>query len=53
MDFIEGLPKVNNKSVILTVVDPLSKAAHFIPLGHPYTTTTVARAFFDEIVRLH
>lgn len=53
MDFIEGLPKVNNKSVILTVVDPLSKAAHFIPLGHPYTATTVARAFFDEIVRLH
>jgi hypothetical protein len=26
---------------------------HFIPLSHPYTTATVARAFFDEIVRLH
>lgn len=26
---------------------------HFIALGHPYTTTTMARAFFDAIVKLH
>jgi hypothetical protein len=50
---IEGLPRVNNKTVILTVIDRLSKAAHFIPLGHPYTATSVARAFFNEVVRLH
>ena len=53
MDFIEGLPCVNSKSVILTVVDRLSKYAHFIPLGHPYSASSVARAFFDEVVRLH
>jgi hypothetical protein len=53
MDFIEGLPKVGGKSVILTVVDRFSKYAHFIALGHPYTATIVARAFFDGIVRLH
>ena len=53
MDFIEGLPKVGGKSVILTVVDRFSKYAHFIALGHPYTATTIARAFFDGIVRLH
>lgn len=53
MDFVEGLPKVIGKSVILTVVDRLSKYAHFIPLGHPYTTTMVARAFFNDIVHLH
>jgi hypothetical protein len=53
MDFIEGLPKVAGKSVILTVVDRFSKYAHFIPLGHPYTVASVARAFFDGIVRLH
>jgi hypothetical protein len=53
MDFNEGLPKVVGKSVILTVVDGFSKYAHFIPLGHPYTATSVARAFFDGIVRLH
>jgi transposase InsO family protein len=53
MDFIEGFHKINDKSVILTVVDRFSKAAHFITLNHPYTVTTVARAFFTEIVRLH
>jgi len=53
MDFIEGLPKVGGKSVILTVVDRFSKYAHFIALGHPYTATSVARAFFDNVVRLH
>jgi hypothetical protein len=53
MDFIEGLPHVHDKSVILTVIDRFSKSAHFLPLGHPYTATTVARAFFDIIIRLH
>lgn len=53
LDFIEGLPRVNGKSVILTVVDRFSKYAHFIPLSHPYTAATVTKAFFDAIVRLH
>jgi hypothetical protein len=53
MDFIEGVPKVGVKSVISTVVDRFSKFAHFIPLSHPYSTSSVAKAFFDNIVRLH
>jgi len=53
MDFIEALPRVNGKTVILTVVDRFSKFAHFIPLSHPYTAASVARVFFQEIVRLH
>jgi hypothetical protein len=53
MDFIEGLPCVHGKSVILTVVDRFSKHAHFIALSHPYMALTVAKAFFDAIVRLH
>jgi hypothetical protein len=53
MDFIEALPKVHGKSVILTVVEKFSKFAHFLPLSHPYTATLVARAFFNEVVRLH
>lgn len=53
MDFIESLPRVNGKSVILTVVDCFSKSAHFLPLSHPYSASTVARAFFDTVVRLH
>jgi len=42
MDFVEALPKVNGKTVIMTVVDRFSKAAHFIALSHPYTATSVA-----------
>uniref|UniRef100_A0A0A9G4J8 Integrase catalytic domain-containing protein n=1 Tax=Arundo donax TaxID=35708 RepID=A0A0A9G4J8_ARUDO len=53
MDFIEGLPRVNGKSVILTVVDRFSKSAHFLPLAHLYTASSVAKIFFGEIVRLH
>ena len=53
LDFIEGLPKVGGKSLILTVVDRFSKYAHFLALGHPYTATSVARAFFDGVVCLH
>jgi hypothetical protein len=53
MDFVEALPKVGGKSVILTVVDRFSKQCHFIPLGHPYSAESVAQAFYTEIVRLH
>jgi hypothetical protein len=53
MDFVEEFPKVGGKSVVLTVVDRLSKYAHFITLGHPYLATSVAKAFFDQIVCLH
>jgi transposase InsO family protein len=53
MDFIEALPRVNGKSVILTVVDRFSKYCHFIPLAHPYSAESVAQVFFAEIVRLH
>jgi hypothetical protein len=53
MDFVEGLPSVSGKSVILTVIERFSKYCHFLPLGHPYTTTSVARLFFDNVVKLH
>jgi hypothetical protein len=53
LDFVEGLPKVHGKSVILMVVDRFLKYAHFIALGHLYTASSVARAFFTDIVRLH
>jgi hypothetical protein len=53
MDFVEALPKIHGKSVILTVVDRLSKYDRFIPLRHPYTTLSIARVFFNDVVRLH
>jgi hypothetical protein len=53
LDFVEALPRVHGKSVILTVVDRLSKYCHFIPLAHPYSAESVAQAFFNKVVRLH
>jgi len=53
MDFVDGLPRVHGKTVILTVVDRFSKYAHFVPLSHPYMAASMARAFFHDIVRLH
>ena len=53
LDFVEALPCVGGKSIILTVVDRFSKYCHFIPLAHPYSAESVAQAFFHDIVRLH
>ena len=35
------------------MVDHFSKHAHYITLSHPYTTSTVAKAFFKAIIHLH
>ena len=53
MDFITGLPKSGNKSVIMVVVDHLSKYAHFWALQNPFTTSTVAQIFMDRVFKLH
>jgi len=53
MDFIEGLPPSQGKSVLLVVVERFSKYTHLLPLAHPYTTMSVARLFFDNIFKLH
>jgi hypothetical protein len=53
MDIIFGLPKSNNKSIIMVVVDLLSKYAHFCALQHPFTASTVAQIFMDNIFNLH
>ncbi|XP_068338866.1 uncharacterized protein [Pyrus communis] len=43
MDFIVGLPLCKTKSVIMVVVDRLSKYSHFMALAHPYSAATVAQ----------
>jgi len=53
MDFIEGLPKSEGYSVILVVVDRLTKFAHFLPVKHPYTVATIAQLFLENIVKLY
>lgn len=53
MDFIEGLPKFEGFSVILVVVDRLTKYAHFILVKHPYTTYSIAHLFLENVVKLH
>jgi hypothetical protein len=53
MDFITGLPKLGNKSVIMVVVYRLSKYSHFCALQNPFTTSTVAQIFMDQVFKLH
>eukprot|EP00253_Pinus_taeda_P025507 PITA_25507 len=53
MDFITGLPNLGNKSIIMVVVDRLSKYAHLCALPHPFTPTLVAQAFMHQTFKLH
>jgi hypothetical protein len=53
MDFVEGLPKSEGKDVIMVIVDRFSKYAHCVALNHPYAAPTIARAFMDNIYKLH
>ena len=53
MDFITGLPKYDGKSVIMVVVDILTKYAQFCALSHPFKASTVSSAFMETIQKLH
>lgn len=53
MDFIVGLPSSNGLTVILTVVDRLTKFGHFFSLAHPYTACKVVEVFFTGVFKLH
>ena len=52
MDFITGLPNCQGKSVILVVVDRLSKYTQFMALSHPYSATSVAQLFIENVFKL-
>ena len=49
MEFITILPKFKVKSVIMVVVDRLTKYAYFCALSHPFKASTVAIAFMETI----
>jgi hypothetical protein len=53
MDFITGLPKSEGKSVIMVIVDKLTKYADFCALSHPFKASTVATAFMEIVQKLH
>ena len=53
MDFITSLPKSEGKSVIMVVVDRLTKYAHFCALSHPFKASTVATTFMETVQKLH
>jgi hypothetical protein len=42
MEFIVGLPKSGNKSVIMVLVNPISKYVYFGALPHPFMPAMVA-----------
>jgi hypothetical protein len=53
MDFITGLPKSEGKSVIMVIVDRLTKYAHFCVLSHPFKASIVATTFMETVQKLH
>lgn len=53
MDFIVGLPKSIKNSVIMVIVNHLSKYSHFCTLPHPSTLPLVSHIFINKIFKLH
>jgi hypothetical protein len=53
MDFITGLPKSKGKSVIMVIVDRLTKYAHFCALFNPIKASRVATSFMEIVQKLH
>ena len=45
MDFITGLPKSKRKSVVMVVVDRLTKYANFCALSHWFIASIVSTTF--------
>ena len=53
MDFITGLPNSREKSVIMVVVDRITKYAHFCALSHPFKASMVTNSFMETVQKLH
>jgi hypothetical protein len=53
MDFITRLSKSEGKSVIMVIVDRLTKYAHFFVLSHPFKSRIVVIVFMETVQKLH
>jgi hypothetical protein len=53
VDFSTGLQKSEGKSVIMVIVDRLTKHTHFCALSHPFKDSTIATAFMETVQKLH
>ncbi|CAI5691324.1 unnamed protein product [Oreochromis niloticus] len=53
LDFVTGLPRSSGHSVILTIVDRFSKAAHFVPLPKLPSALETAHLLVVHVFRLH
>lgn len=53
LDFITGLPSFQSHTIILVVVDRLSKAVHFGILPTNFTASKVADLFAQMVCKLH
>jgi hypothetical protein len=53
MDFITRLPKSEGKSVIMVIVDRLTKYAHFCALSNPFKYSIFSTAFMEIVQKLH
>ena len=53
MNFIPRIPKYGGNTVIFVVGDRLSKYNHFCAIRNPYTISSIAQIFMDQIFLLH
>ena len=53
MDCITVLPKFEGKSVIMVVVDRITKYAHLCALPHPFKASMVTNSFMETVQKLH
>lgn len=53
LDFVSGLPTVDDYNCILIAVDKYSKYVHLIPSKTTYSSQDVANIFFNRIIMLH
>jgi len=53
VDFVVELPLSSGHDAVMTVVDSVSKRAHFIPIHMTVTAEGAARLFLHQVWKLH